>query len=62
MKADGTHPTRHLPGCPTAWASGCWSVFLGDTAHVRRAIAYVQRHPMKEALPPQPWDFLTPLE
>ena len=60
MKADGTHPMRHHPGCPTAWASGCWSVFIDDARQLRNAIAYVERHPMKEGLPPQHWSFVTP--
>jgi REP element-mobilizing transposase RayT len=46
---------------PTPWAKGCWSVFINDAGHLRSAIEYVRRHPMKEGLPAQDWDFLTPL-
>ncbi len=43
---------------PTPWAAGVWSVFINDEPQLRAAIQYVQRHPMKEGLPPQPWAFI----
>jgi REP element-mobilizing transposase RayT len=43
------------------WARGQWSVFLRDDADVRRAIAYVDRNPIKAGLKPQRWSFVTPL-
>jgi len=45
---------------PTPWAAGCWKVFIDDAAHLRAAIRYVERHPLKEDLPAERWTFLTP--
>jgi hypothetical protein len=62
----GVHPLREHRSpngaVPTPWAEGCWSVFIDDVEQLRAAIRYVQRHPMKEGLPPQSWDFLKALE
>lgn len=62
MKLDATHPMAGYPDCPTAWGKKCWSVFINDTVQLRRAIDYVNRHPMKEGLESQRWDFITPLD
>ena len=37
---------------------GCWKVFINDEDQLRAAIEYVQRHPMKEGLLPQNWEFV----
>jgi len=50
---------RTPQGIPTPWSEGIWSVFINDDEQLRAAIAYVQRHPIKEGLQPVPYDFLT---
>jgi REP element-mobilizing transposase RayT len=64
MNAEGTHPMRGRSDSkgvtPTPWGRSCWSVFINDDQQLRSAVAYVQRHPVKEGLPRQAWDFLTP--
>ena len=60
MKLDGTHPMRAYDPIPTPWAKGCWSVFIENEVQLKNAIDYVTRHPQKEGLPPQNWDFITP--
>ena len=42
----------------TPWAEGCWKVFIDGVEHAKAAVEYVQRHPMKEGLPPQTWEFV----
>ena len=63
MRAAGLHPLQRFAvgdGVPpTPWAGGCWSVFINDEAQLRAAIAYVERHPLKEGLPAQHWPFVT---
>lgn len=57
----GIHPlngfTGKRGGLPTPWSEGCWKVFIDDEAQLGSAIKYVQRHPQKEGLPAQSWDF-----
>jgi len=45
---------------PSPWSEGIWSVFINDEAQLHAAIQYVQRHPMKEGLAPQSYDFVIP--
>ena len=52
------HRTRQNT-IPTPWAEGIWSVFINDVEQLRAAIAYVERHPMKEGLAPQRYPFIT---
>jgi hypothetical protein len=63
LTTDGVHPLQsHADSrgtIPTPWSVGCWSVFINDEDQLRAAIAYVERHPKKEGLPPQKWKFLT---
>jgi len=40
------------------WGRKCWRVFLNDEEDVRRAIAYVERNPLKEGKPAQKWSFV----
>jgi REP element-mobilizing transposase RayT len=58
----GKHPLqqyRNNKGAiPTPWASGIWSVFINNEEQLRRAIRYVERHPMKEGLAPKSYPFL----
>jgi len=46
---------------PTPWAAKCWSVFINDEMQLASAIRYVERHPQKEGLDPQIYNFLRPL-
>jgi hypothetical protein len=43
---------------PIPWSEGIWSVFIDDLEQLRAAIAYVQRHPMKEGLEAQEFPFI----
>jgi REP element-mobilizing transposase RayT len=62
LTARGIHPlnghTGKRGGLPTPWSEGCWKVFLDDEDQLWRAIQYVNRHPQKEGLPRQHWDFI----
>lgn len=64
MNLDGTNPMKPYASgdgaIPTPWGKSGWSAFIDDIEHLRCAIEYVTRHPMKEGLPPQPWTFITP--
>lgn len=62
MNADGTHPMQTTGNVsrPTPWGKGCWSVFINDQAQLHRAVEYVERHPMKEGMEPQQWEFVKP--
>jgi hypothetical protein len=37
------------------WTKRGWKVFLNTPAEVRSRIAYVERNPVKDGLPPQKW-------
>lgn len=58
----GIHPLNGFigkrGGLPTPWSEGCWKVFIDDDAQLASAIRYVERHPRKEGLPAQHWDFV----
>jgi REP element-mobilizing transposase RayT len=45
-------------GLPTPWSEGCWKVYIDESDQLRSAIAYVQRHPIKEGMKAQDWDFV----
>ncbi len=45
-------------GAPTPWSEGCWMVFIDDEAQIDSAVGYVRRHPEKEGLEKQSWDFV----
>lgn len=49
-KPDGT--------VPTPWSEGVWSVFINHVDQLHAAVRYVERHPEKEGLPVQRWDFI----
>lgn len=63
--AEHRHPLARFAGngqpAPTPWSGGLWKVFINDVDQLRAAIAYVDRHPMKEGLPRQDWPFLLPV-
>jgi hypothetical protein len=57
----GAHPLARFgtpSGIPTPWSEGVWSVFINDKAQLQAAIAYVQRHPLKEGLSQIAYEFL----
>jgi hypothetical protein len=62
LTARGIHPLcGHVGkrgGLPTPWSEGCWKVFIDDDAQLQAATAYVERHPAKERLAPQDWDWV----
>ena len=62
----GLHPLREYVvaggSSSTPWAGKCWSVFINDEQQLRAAIAYVERHPLKEGLSPGRWTFLAHFE
>jgi REP element-mobilizing transposase RayT len=43
---------------PKAFTRGEWKVFLNQPAEIARAVAYVERNPIREGLPPQRWGFV----
>ena len=53
--------TRTLKLKHTPWTRGCWKVFITDTEALRAAIEYIQTNPVYAGLPPQSWDFISPL-
>ena len=58
----GVHPLQQFRknngSIPTPWSVSCWNVFIDDEDQLRAAVRYVERHPQKEGLPRQTWDFL----
>lgn len=57
----GIHPMANFAEnsrIPTMWGEGCWKVFIDDLAQLHAAIAYVERHPIKEGLSAQQWKFV----
>ena len=62
VRAAGTHPLHAFEAdgvLPSMWAERSWSVFISEREHLRCAVDYVDRHPGKEGLPEQNWDFVT---
>jgi REP element-mobilizing transposase RayT len=45
----------------TPWTRGYWKVFIDDRDAFLAAIRYVQANPTSAGLPPQSWDFISPL-
>jgi REP element-mobilizing transposase RayT len=63
LRASGLHPfegqSRVSGSVPSVWAEGLWKVYCRAPAHLRSAIRYVERNPMREGLRPQRWRFVT---
>jgi REP-associated tyrosine transposase len=58
LVAENLHPFNGRRSC---WGRGDWKVFFLNTAdHIRQAIRYVERNPLKDGLPPQRWRFVRP--
>ncbi len=59
----GIHPLNGFVGkrgtLPTPWAEGCWKVYIDNEDQLATAIQYVERHPQKERLPAQRWNFVS---
>jgi REP element-mobilizing transposase RayT len=59
----GVHPlgqhANRSGAIPTPWSIGEWSVFINDESQLTAAIKYIDRHPAKEGLPAQQWNFLS---
>lgn len=56
---------RRLPGVEDGhpvWANRPYAVFLYSPEDIRRVIAYVERNPGKEGLPPQRYPFVVPYD
>lgn len=64
MTEDGSHPLLRYRGrdgrAPTPWGKSEWSVFINDETQLASAIAYVERHPMKEGMARQVFPFVRP--
>jgi hypothetical protein len=60
----GIHPLTGYVGkrggLPTPWSEGCWKVFIDTSEQLDLAIKYIERHPAKECLPAQQWNFVSP--
>jgi REP element-mobilizing transposase RayT len=54
--------TKDLNVKQTPWARGCWKVFINDTKALSSAINYIESNPIHSDLPPQKWNFITPLK
>lgn len=65
MTDDGTHPMLRFKGrdgrAPTPWGKSGWTIFINDEAQLASAVAYVERHPLKEAMARQHHPFVVPL-
>ena len=62
LRAADSHPLRSFETdgvIPSAWSEGSWSVFISEREHLQCAVDYVRRHPAKEGLPEQTWDFIS---
>ena len=66
MSRAGMHPFQHVVGRrgkrPSPWAARGWAVYIDNTEYLRRAIAYVERNPVKHGFKPQGWSFVTAWE
>jgi REP element-mobilizing transposase RayT len=62
LRAEGLHPfesyQRSDGSVPSVWSEGLWKVFCTDVDHVRCAVEYVKRNPMREGKPEQHWSFV----
>jgi REP-associated tyrosine transposase len=66
LSADALHPLAgHVQRdgtVPSPWGRNCWKVLLFSEEHLRAAIAYVVRNPLKEGKPRQRWSFVQPFQ
>ncbi len=57
---DALHERRLAPVDHPVWSARPHKVYLKTSDDLRGRIKYVNDNPMKEGLPPQRWDFVTP--
>ncbi len=64
MAIAGLHPLARDASStgrvPSPWARNHWCPFIRTGDHMREAVAYVERNPMKAGLRPQRWRLVTP--
>jgi REP-associated tyrosine transposase len=64
LNQDSLHPLegyKQADGTtPSPWARNSWKVFIFSEDHLRRAISYVEKNPLKEGKPAQRWSFVYP--
>jgi REP element-mobilizing transposase RayT len=62
--ADDPHPLRQYvrpdKRQPGMWARHQWKSFMDREAAIENAIAYVIENPIKEGIPRQNWNWITP--
>lgn len=62
MNEMGIHPlAKHRQNdgtVPSPWGRKCWKVFVLSQRHLREAIEYVERNPLKEGKRRQSWSFV----
>ena len=63
---DNIHPFQDFPDergkLPHVWASRLWKVYLDSELAIEEAIHYVEQNPIKEGLPKQHWNFVSPFQ
>ena len=52
----------NIPARHPIWSQRPYKVFLYTPADVRRVVAYIERNPAKDGLPPQSFSFITPYD
>ena len=64
LREQGIDPMQgHLDGSghpQSPWGSKLWKVYINDEQHLRQAIRYVEKNPLKEGKPVQRWSFIVP--
>jgi len=59
------HPFGHLPKSdgqiPTPWGRNHWAVFVSEQAHLKSAVSYIKRNPVKHGFKVQRWKIVEPL-
>jgi REP element-mobilizing transposase RayT len=45
----------------SVWTRGCWKVFINDEETLNAAVEYILANPANSHLPPQSWNFITPV-
>lgn len=64
IKARMTHAMNEREVNPATgfspWARNHWCVYIDDAEHMRTAVRYVEKNPLKENKPRQKWSFVVP--
>lgn len=60
------HPLQKFTGkngrVPSPWGRKCWCPFIRSKEHMKSAIRYVEKNPIKAGLRRQNWSLVTPYE